>query len=198
MLVTEPSPRLSEIVAEAVAGGVDIVQLRDRVSAPDCLHEMATTLRPLTGCLLVNCVWPALASSVGADGVHLPEAGPDIALARREFGRPALVGRSVHTVDAARQAAAEGADYLIAGTIFASPSHPTLAPAGLNFLRQVCAAVSVPVLVIGGVTPENVAGCIAAGASGVAVLSPLMRADNPEETAKQYRAALDATWEKRT
>ena len=140
MLVTEPSARLPEIVAEAVAGGVDIVQLRDRVSAPDCMHEMATTLRPLTSCLLVNCALPTLARSAGADGIHLPESGPDIALTRREFGRATLVGRSVHSVDAARQAAADGADYLVAGTIFASPSHPTLAPAGLDFLREVWAA----------------------------------------------------------
>lgn len=192
MLVTEPSTRLGEIVAEAVAGGVNVVQLRDKDGAPDCLHETATLLRGLTEgrALLVINGHPGVAHSVGADGLHLPERGPSVGEARAIVGEGALVGRSVHSVEAARRAADEGADYLIAGTIFASSSHPGQMPAGLDFLRDVCAAVRpLPVLAIGGVTPESVPCCLRAGASGVAVLSPILRADDPRAAARRYRGA---------
>jgi thiazole tautomerase (transcriptional regulator TenI) len=92
-------------------------------------------------------------------------------------------------VDAARAAVDWGADYLVAGTVFASASHPGEPAAGLAFLAQVCAAVRVPVLAIGGVTPANLADCLRAGAAGVAVLSPLQGAD-PRAVAAAYVAAL--------
>jgi len=104
------------------------------------------------------------------------------------------VGRSVHSVEAASEAAAQGADYLVAGTIFASQSHPDRSPAGLGFLRDVCAAVSLPILAIGGVTPQNLKLCLEIGAAGVAVLSPIMRATDPQAAAQTYRAALDSNW----
>lgn len=193
MLVTEPCARLGEIVAEAVAGGVDLVQLRDRSAAPDCLHETATLLRFVTAAggarLVVNGDW-GVARAVGAEGLHLPEGGPGVREARAALARGAVVGQSVHSIAAARRAA--DADYLVAGTIFASASHPGTAPAGLEFLRSVCAAVApLPVLAIGGVTPERVASCLAAGAAGVAVLSPLMRAADPRAAATAFRQEME-------
>lgn len=193
MLITEPSARLGQIVAEAVAGGVDMVQLRDRDSAPDCLHETATLLRGLTEdrALLVINGHAGVAHSVGADGLHLPERGRGIRESRAMVGKGALLGRSVHSVAAALQSAEEGADYLLAGTIFASSSHPDQMPAGLDFLRDVCAAVRpLPVLAIGGVTPENAMCCLRAGAAGVAVLSPILRADDPRTVARRFRQEM--------
>ena len=102
-----------------------------------------------------------------------------------------MIGRSAHSIEAAIKAARIGADYLIAGTIFASHSHPAVAPAGLEFLRDVCAAVDIPVIAIGGITPVNAGDCIRAGAAGVAVMSPIMHADDPAGVARDYRAVLD-------
>jgi thiamine monophosphate synthase len=79
---------------------------------------------------------------------------------------------------------------MIAGTIFGSASHPGVRPAGVGFLREVCAHVRRPVLAIGGVTPENATECLRAGAAGVAVLSPLMDAADPAAVAARYRAAM--------
>ncbi|MBV9850440.1 MAG: thiamine phosphate synthase [Armatimonadetes bacterium] len=200
MLVTEPSPRLPEIVAEAVAGGVDIVQWRDKNAAPEAIFDAAWGVREVTRqrSLLVVNGWPlyspSLVRKIGADGVHLPGNSPHSAEGVRRAIAGGLVGRSVHSLASAQQAQEEGADYLIAGTIFASQSHPEVEPAGLGFLRQVCAAVSVPVLAIGGVTPKNAGECLAAGAAGAAVLSPIMRAANPCGAARAYRQALDAAW----
>lgn len=196
MLVTEPSERLPGIVAQAVAGGVNLVQWRDKRLGgfmPSRAEKLAMLTAARPALLLANtgAVFP------GINGFHAPERAVNAGGVRRNVsGR--LVGCSVHSVDTARQAADEGADYVVAGTIFASQSHPDIAPAGLDFLRAICAAVPVPVLAIGGVTPDRVRECITAGAAGVAVLSPIMRAADPRAVAQEYRAALDAAWEERT
>ena len=140
--------------------------------------------------LLVNGE-PEIARGIGADGVHLPETGYSVEAVRRLLGADALVGRSVHSVESARRAADEGADYLVAGTIFASGSHPDQPGAGLEYLRAVCAAVPLPVIAIGGITPQRVKECRAAGAAGVAVLSPVMRADDPRAAAQAFRRELN-------
>ena len=192
MLVTEPNPNLVEIVAEAVAGGVNIVQWRDKTTSADELGHQAAAMRQssLPALLVVNGPMTLEA----ADGRHLA-SNATLVQFLRHTGDTKLIGASVHSVDEAKQAADQGADYLIAGTIFASQSHPDIMPKGLDFLHVVCAAVSVPVLAIGGVTPERIKGCIAAGATGVAVLSPIMRAENPHHVAQEYRRALDKAWE---
>lgn len=146
--------------------------------------------------MVVNADWQR-AVGFGAKHIHLPEQSVPVGVVRHHLGNGALVGKSAHSVEAARKAAAQGADYILAGTVFASGSHLGIEPLGLDFLRDVCAAVSLPVLAIGGVTPENLGACIAAGAGGVAVLSPLMRAADPKAVAQKYRAALDAAWGER-
>lgn len=200
MLVTEPSPRLPQIAGEAVGGGVNVVHLRDKRPAA---HGLRLTFKGLGQSLrsgtivIVNADWQR-AVGFGARHIHLPEQSAPVGVIRHRLGSGALAGKSAHSVEAAIRAASQGADYIIAGTIFASQSHPDIEPMGLDFLRDVCAAVSIPVLAIGGVTPDNLAACIEAGAAGVAVLSPIMRATDPKAAAQAYRAALDAAWEERT
>jgi thiamine-phosphate pyrophosphorylase len=199
MLVTErmrSDVELVRTVVAAVEGGVDLVQLRDKEVPPAALFVLAERMREAIegrARLLIN-----RSSFEGgrppADGLHLPENGPPVADARIVLGEDALVGRSVHSLAAAVAAEAEGADYVVAGSVFPSPSHPGLPPAGLGYLREVCGHLWIPVLAIGGVTPANAAGCLRAGAAGVAALSPLMRAADPERAAAEYRAALDAAW----
>ena len=200
MLVTEPSPRLPQIAGEAVGGGVNVVQLRDKRPAA---HGLRLTFKGLGQSLrsgtivIVNADWQR-AVGFGARHIHLPEQSAPVGVIRHRLGSGALAGKSAHSVEAAIRAASQGADYIIAGTIFASQSHPDIEPMGLDFLRDVCAAVSIPVLAIGGVTLDNLGACIEAGAAGVAVLSPIMRATDPKAAAQAYRAALDAAWEERT
>ncbi len=200
MLVTEPSPRLPQIAGEAVGGGVNVVHLRDKRPAA---HGLRLTFKGLGQSLrsgtivIVNADWQR-AVGFGARHIHLPEQSAPVGVIRHRLGSGALAGKSAHSVEAAIRAASQGADYIIAGTIFASQSHPDIEPMGLDFLRDVCAAVSIPVLAIGGVTPDNLGACIEAGAAGVAVLSPIMRATDPKAAAQAYRAALDAAWEERT
>ena len=189
LLVTEPSPRLPEIVRAAIAGGVDVVYYRDK-SASEQLLQVNEDMGPST--LLLTGLQLGV-SRIG-DGVHLSENDMPVNAAREKLEAGTVIGRSIHSVGSARKAEKEGADYLVAGTIFASKSHPEIAPAGIGFLREVCCAVTVPVVAIGGITPERVGECIAAGAAGVAVLSPIMRAVDPQAVARTYREALDTAW----
>ncbi len=198
MLVTEPGERLVSVVTQAVDGGVDIVQWRDKRKSIGKRSRFLSDLGAVTkdrAILITNGDWEANFRA-GARHIHLPEQSAPVGVVRFRAGSGARIGKSVHSVAAAQQAERDGADYLVAGTIFASSSHPEIEPAGLDFLRQVCAAVAIPVLAIGGVTPENLGDCMEAGAAGVAVLSPIMRADDPRAVAQQYRAALDGAWEK--
>ena len=120
-----------------------------------------------------------VALALCADGVQLPEDGMPVAEARRIVGPDMLIGRSVHSVSGAVEAQSDGADFLIAGTIFRSHSHPDGAAQGTNFLRSLCREVSLPVLAIGGVTSQNVHDVMEAGCSGAAVISAISEAEDP-------------------
>lgn len=208
--------RLPEIVSRAVDGGVNLVQLREKDLPAEALTLLASELRRVTRgrALLVVNGPPEIARSVGADGIHLPEPRrstfPVLRSAFREersrcplseqeplhveLGtwnvERGLVGRSVHDVEGAREAARGGADYLQAGHVFETASHPGEPPRGTEWLRDVCRAVSVPVIAVGGVTAGNVGACIRAGARGVAVISAIGTADDPRSAAQEMWEAL--------
>ena len=168
MLVTEPSPRLPQIVGEALDGGVDVVQWRENrgkgMGYNRAYADLVAALKERAP-LIVNGNWET-AVGLGARRIHLPEKSLPAGVVRHRIGGRSIVGKSVHSVHGARQAVQQGVDYLIAGTIFASPSHPDIAPQGLEWLREVCAAVSIPVLAIGGVTPGNAGGVPGGGRGG--------------------------------
>ena len=113
---------------------------------------------------------PDLALAAGAAGVNLPEADIPVAAARSLLGPDRLVGRSVHSRAAAKVAASEGADFVIFGPVFATPSHPGSSGLGLAALDEVVNAVAIPVLAIGGVDAVRGGACIAAGAGGYAAI----------------------------
>lgn len=110
-----------------------------------------------------------VAVACGAAGVNLPERDLTTADARKLLG-DRLLGRSVHSVDAAIQAQTEGADYVIFGPVWESASHPDVAPVGLESLQRVAKAIHVPVIAIGGLTGERIEECHRAGAAGYAAI----------------------------
>lgn len=139
---------------------------------------------------------PDVARSVEADAVQLPEEGVSIALARRVTGGTLRVGRAVHSVAAALEAADAGADQLVIGTIYASPSHPEFAPAGPDRIRRVRETLTVnghplPCFAIGGIDAGNVGAVISAGADGVAAIGALWRAPDPKAVVRAMIDALD-------
>lgn len=139
-----------------------------------------------------------VARLVGADALQLSGRGLPVAAARRVVGEHTRVGRSVHGIGSSIAAANEGADYLVVGTIFASASHPGIEPAGADRLREVGSALeragrSIPLLGIGGMTPERAASAITAGAAGVAALRALWEAERPEDAVAAFLEALGDT-----
>jgi thiamine-phosphate pyrophosphorylase len=105
---------------------------------------------------------------------------------------PLLIGRSVHDLAAARRAEAEGVDYLLLGTIYPSRSHPGGRTGGPVLVSAVCGAVDRPVIAIGGITAENAGEVMRAGAAGVAVISAILGADDPEAAAAALARVVDA------
>lgn len=195
MLVTDRARcrnrTLVETVEEAIEGGVNAVQLREKELPAAELLQLARRLRGVCGtrALLFVNDRADVALLSGADGVHLGEHGLPVAAVRQILPPSMRVGRSVHSVKAARQAELDGADYVLAGTIFRSPSHPEVSPAGAALLRDLVARVAVPVVAIGGVNPETVEECWSAGAAGIAVLSTILGADDARLAAQRLAPA---------
>lgn len=188
-----PPDELPQRVASAVAGGVDIVQLRDKDQPGQALYESAVALRAVTrrrSLLLVNeRVDVAVASD--ADGVQLGETAMATELVRPVVGDAALIGRSVHSVETARSAARSGADFLLVGTMFATRSHPGEEPSGPGLLERIRAAgVNAPLVAIGGITADNVAQVMAAGAGGAAVITSVLASPDPESAARRLKSAM--------
>jgi thiamine-phosphate pyrophosphorylase len=183
---------LVETVAAAVTGGVNVVQLREKELSNEALLALALRLREAIDAraLLVVNDRPAVALAAGADGVHGSEASLPVGAVRRAGRGRLLVGRSVHSLASALEAERAGADYLALGTIFPSRSHPGGETGGLALVREVTAAVHIPVVAIGGVTADNAAEVVRAGAAGVAVISAIIGRPDPRAEAERLRYAL--------
>ncbi len=188
-----PPDELPRRVSAAVAGGVDMVQLRDKELPGGALFEQAMALREVVqdrALLLVNERADVAAAS-GAGGAQLGEAAMATELVRAIVGGDSMIGRSVHSVDGAKAAAASGADFLLVGAMFATRSHPGEEPSGPGLLERIRAAgVAVPLLAIGGITADNIAGVMAAGASGAAVITSVLASADPETAARRLKSAM--------
>jgi thiamine-phosphate pyrophosphorylase len=188
-----------EVVRAAVRGGVTCVQLREKTAATRAFIEEALGVRAyLNSCgvpLIINDrVDVALA--VGADGVHLGQSDMPLASARALVGAAMVIGVSAESVRDAVEAA--GADYLGVSPVFATPTKAdTAAPLGLEGLRAIREAVKNTLVAIGGIKSGNAAAAIRSGADGVAVVSAIVAADDPEQAARAIRIEIDAarrTW----
>ena len=185
-----------EIVREAVAGGATCVQLREKnCGTREFLEEARAFPAALrgTGVPLVVNDRVDVALAVDADGVHLGQQDMALADARR-LGPPGWnIGVSAECVEDAIRAEREGADYIGVSQVFATPTKTDAAlPLGLEGLRQMRAAVKIPLVAIGGIHAGNAREVIRAGADGLAVVSAIVSADSPREAARQLRREIEA------
>jgi thiamine-phosphate pyrophosphorylase len=187
-----------ELVAAALRGGARIVQYRDKsAGAVGGRHEAGQILeqcrRANALCLINDDV--ELCAAIGADGVHLGEDDTAIPLARVRLGPDRIIGASCYNdLQRARDAAAAGADYVAFGSIYPSPTKPRARRADLDLLRAARRELGVPVCAIGGITPENAAPVVAAGADMIAVIQGIAEAPNPEAAARALQTLFAATY----
>jgi thiamine-phosphate pyrophosphorylase len=185
---------LLDVIEQALHGGVDAVQLRERDLPASEVLDLARQLCPLCrryGARLLINDRIDVALAVQADGVHLPVNSFAPADARRLLGPAAIIGVSTHTLAEARAAVAGGADFILFGPVFDTPSkRPFGSPVGLPALADTVREVGIPVLAIGGVTADRVAALRRCGAQGIAVVSALLTAGDPRGAAAALRMEM--------
>ncbi len=194
-LVTDPArPSLLKTIESALSAGVNMVQLRGHQLPALQLYELACNLRSIClvygAALLVNeRLDIGLAS--GADGFQLGVRSFPLAVARELVGEHFLLGASVHTLAEAHEAVSNGADFLLAGAIFASSSHPGAAGRGPGLLSEIKRAFpATPLIAIGGITAFNAHEVMDAGADGVAAISAICDAENTSQAVNALLSVL--------
>jgi thiamine-phosphate pyrophosphorylase len=183
---------LVEIVAACAAAGLPAVEVREKdLGSVDlaALCRRIRALRPAPFVIVNDRVDVALA--VGAEGVQRTHASLSIEELKLVADKRTRVGASVHALEEAQEAARQGADWLFFGPVYDTPSKRQYgAPQGLAALERVTAAVSIPVIAIGGITPDRVRDVRRAGAAGVVVISAILNADDPAAATRRFLDAL--------
>lgn len=182
----------TEAAGQAIRGGATVIQLRDKRLPRRELLEVARGLKELCagqGVLFIVNDYLDIALASDADGLHLGQDDLPVKVARRLLAMDRLIGGSARTVEQAMTAESEGADYIAVGSIYPSPSKESPV-VGLERLRQIRQAVSLPLVAIGGITGGNAAEVIAAGAVSVAVISAVLLAPDIEKATREMAGSL--------
>jgi thiamine-phosphate pyrophosphorylase len=180
---------LEALLDAVIAGGVRMVQLREKSWPSGQLLPLAERLRArcrAAGVTFVMNDRVDLAVAVGADGVHLGQDDLPPRLARPLLRPGMILGVSTHSVEQARRAQADGADYVAVGAMFPTRTKPDFELVGPALVRAVRPEVRVPLVGIGGITPENAGEVIRAGADGVAVISAVCAAPDPAAASAHF------------
>ncbi len=184
-----------ELALALTGGGVDLLQLRDKQLSDRELFERAKILHLVTtdnNTLFIMNDRIDLALATGADGVHLGQSELPAREARRLLGPDALIGVSTHSIEQARQAVLDGADYLGCGPTFPSSTKTFQQFPGLEYLREVSHEIALPTFAIGGITPRNIGDVQQAGMTRVAVSHCVSNASDPARAARELAASLHA------
>jgi thiamine-phosphate pyrophosphorylase len=179
---------LLELLGQVLDGGCRMVQLRDKDAPLARLYPVARAVAERcrdAGALLVVNDRADLALAVGAGGLHVGQDDLPAAAARRILPREIVLGVSTHDPAQARQAAADGADYVAVGSIFPTGSKAGFHLVGTDLLRALRPSIAAPLVGIGGITEDNAADVIAAGADGVAVISAVCAAPDPRAATRR-------------
>jgi len=190
----EPGGRpATELVEPALAGGVDVIQLREKERSDAVIVDAALSIRELCasyGALAILNDRPELALESDCDGVHLGQGDASVDEARAVLGGDALIGVSTHTADQVAAARASSADYIGVGPVHATPTKPDAQPVGTALVRHAALHAAKPFFAIGGIDVGNVGAVVAAGAEGVAVVRAIRDAADPRAATEALRAAV--------
>lgn len=184
-----------EVIEEIIQGGATIIQLREKNLPTRTFFKDAQTVRKITkkaGIPLIINDRLDVALAVNADGVHLGEEDLPLKYARK-IAPHFIIGYSTDSIDQAREAEKDGANYLGVGSVFPTKTKIDAGMAiGTQKLEEIKRAVSIPVIAIGGITLENLPKVIQSGVDGVAVISAIISAESPFEATKKFRYVIDS------
>ncbi|MEP2775597.1 MAG: thiamine phosphate synthase [Luteolibacter sp.] len=188
---------VARVTSALLDGGADVIQLRAKGIALDVIHEAAEIILPLckaAGIPFVLNDYPEMAVELGADGVHIGQDDGAIADVRKIVGEEMLIGRSTHSLAQAKQALADGADYIGFGPLFPTPTKEGRPAIGMEEVSRMEAEVGreLPAFCIGGIKPDNLTEVIAAGARKCVIVSHLLRAPDISTETKTAKSAIPA------
>ncbi len=182
-----------EATAQLIRGGADLIQLRGKQQTVTELARLAEQLHGLTshaGIPLIINDHPEIARDLPVEGLHLGQDDCAIAAAREIVKRECWIGKSTHSVDQAVAAAAEGADYIGFGPLFATPTKPDYEPIGIDDIRRALELVPIPIFCIGGIKLANLPDVLAAGAKRVVIVSGLLQSADIAGATRAAKALL--------
>ena len=182
---------LSEQVEAALKGGITCLQLREKHLSDDAFLAEAKTIGQLCGQYGVPFIINDnvnVALSCGADGIHVGQDDMAARDVRARVGKDMIIGVSVHTVEEAIKAERDGADYLGLGAVFHTDTKGDAEDMTAETLKSICDAVSIPTVAIGGISAKNVAKLTGSGVDGIAVVSAIFAAEDPERAASELLA----------
>jgi thiamine-phosphate pyrophosphorylase len=186
---------LGWLLEAVLAGGCRLVQLREKDMPLAELYPLASGLRErcrTAGATFIVNDRADLALAVAADGLHVGQEDLPVPAARRLLAPGMILGVSTHDRRQAQQARADGADYVAVGSIFPTATKPGFHLVGPELIRRLRPDIPVPLVAIGGITVDNVAEVIAAGADGAAVISAICAASDPEQATRRFLERIEA------
>ncbi|MFW5862023.1 MAG: thiamine phosphate synthase [Spirochaetota bacterium] len=202
-LVTDhrlPLESMEKVVAEAVAGGVSCVQFRDKISDAGIMIKTAFSLKRILSDYNVPLIINDrvdIAMAVDADGVHLGQRDIPAEIAKKIMPPEMILGISVESVDDALRAESLGVDYIGVSPVFSTPTKTdTAETVGIEGLKAIRNASSLPIVAIGGINTSNAALVLQSGADSIAVVSAIMSARNPGEESRKFRSIINGVRQK--
>ncbi len=192
--VTQPAPDLAAQVAAAIAGGITMLQIREKHAETAQLIALARPILAQCRAAGIPCIINdnvEAAFELGADGAHVGQNDMSLVEARRILGDKAILGTSAHTPEEARIAQAEGADYIGCGAVFGSKTKQDATPLSSKMLLEIRHAVQIPIVAIGGITLENVSQLSGSRIDGIAVVSALFGQADVLDAARKLRWIVD-------
>jgi thiamine-phosphate pyrophosphorylase len=191
-----PGRSLMEVMEASLKGGADMLQLRDKKASKRELMEKAKLLRDLTAKYNVPLIindHVDIALAVEADGVHLGQDDLPLAVARSVLGSQRIIGISTHSIEQARAAVKGGADYIGVGPIFPTATKPGRTAVTTTYVAQAAAEIRIPIVAIGGITLDNAAEVLRAGARRLCAVSAIVGSSDPEAVSRKLLDEI-TTW----
>lgn len=184
-----------QLAGQLILGGAGMLQIRAKGAEPEAIAAWTAAVLPVARAARVPLIindYPHLVPLTGADGFHIGQDGGSLAAARAIAGPGKIAGRSTHSLEQARAAQAEGADYIGFGPIFPTATKPGRTAIGPEAITTLSREITIPAFCIGGITPENLTSLAALGARRVVMVSALLTAADPAAIARKCLDCLDA------